>query len=326
MLVNDLKNEIKNYDKEDLIKIIAELYKRVPKAKKEEYDIDEFIKNINKKSVKTVKKETNFDTLKNEISYFLFCVDNDYYCTPNKIVSKKERSSWRFKVKKFYKELYSILPDSNKGEEATYLLIELFNRLSKGSNTLLFINWETFKALGVSQSNYYEVIIKRILDNGYTIDNLERCINLLTVDSDPYELTYKMFKVLLNNLPTVDVKENVIKLIKNKIQELTLELKNAKDYHQEFYLKELINNFVKLSSDILFSLHENTKAIAFIKENYIAKNIEVKEYIVLDKLYELNLITEWIKEYEDNINKVDLRNSLKEQYEELKQNLGIKMG
>ena len=41
MLVNELKNEIKKYNKNDLEKIIVELYKRMPKAKKEESDIKE---------------------------------------------------------------------------------------------------------------------------------------------------------------------------------------------------------------------------------------------------------------------------------------------
>ncbi len=47
MLVADLKKEIEKYNKKELESIIVELYKRIPKHKKEDYDIDEFIKNIN---------------------------------------------------------------------------------------------------------------------------------------------------------------------------------------------------------------------------------------------------------------------------------------
>lgn len=84
-----------------------------------------------------------------------------YYVVANKTISKKERSSWRFKVKRYYKELNNILPNSQNGTKATLLLIEIFKRLSIGSNRLLFINWETFRALGVAQSEYYNTIMKR---------------------------------------------------------------------------------------------------------------------------------------------------------------------
>ena len=46
MLLKDLKNEIKKYNKKELESIIVELYKRLPKSKKEDYDIDNFIKNM----------------------------------------------------------------------------------------------------------------------------------------------------------------------------------------------------------------------------------------------------------------------------------------
>ena len=47
MLVSKLKKQIENYDKKDLEKIIIELYKRIPKNKKEDYNIDYFIQNVN---------------------------------------------------------------------------------------------------------------------------------------------------------------------------------------------------------------------------------------------------------------------------------------
>ena len=105
MLISELKEEIKKYNQKDLESIIVELYKRIPKNKKEDYNIDDFIKNVDNKQKINSKKEFNFEELEKEIKYFLSCVDNEYYVVPNKIVSKKERSSWRFKVKRYYKEL-----------------------------------------------------------------------------------------------------------------------------------------------------------------------------------------------------------------------------
>ena len=209
MLVSEIKNEIKDYSKKELEDIIIELYKRLPKAKKEDYNIDDFIRNVNNKENKSIKKSLDFDSLKKEILYFLECVDLGYYTKPNKIIAKKERSTWRFKVKKYYKDLNNIMPNSNSGDEATLLLIEIFKRLSKGSNILLFVNWETFNALGISQSDYYDTLMKRILYNGYSKEGLQRCIDLLNIEKDSYDY-YSMFQIFTFNLKTIDMKEDAI--------------------------------------------------------------------------------------------------------------------
>lgn len=69
MLVSEIRKELRKYNHKELENIILELYKTIPKKKK-------------------------------EIIYFLDCVDNGYYSSPNRIISKKERSSYRFKIKK----------------------------------------------------------------------------------------------------------------------------------------------------------------------------------------------------------------------------------
>ena len=59
----------------------------------------------------------------------------------------------------------------------------------KDFNTLLFVNRETFSAIGVSQSDYYDVLMKRILSNGVSRVNILECIELLEILKDPYELS-----------------------------------------------------------------------------------------------------------------------------------------
>lgn len=320
MLVNELRKEIEKYDKNELKNIIIELYKRIPKNKKEDYNIDEFIKNSKKKT--STKKEISFEELQKEIIYFLQLVDNDYYAIPNKIVSKKERSSWRFKVKRYYKNLNNILPNSENGSSATILLIEIFKRLSIGSNRLLFINWETFKALGVSQGEYYDTILKRILYNGYTKDNLKKCIDLLDVLKDPYELSYDMFWVFISNLKTISIKEISLELLADKVTTLKEHLKNTKNSHEKFDIIENINNYVECILEIYLTMNECDCAIKYFHKNYIENDKEIKEYILLEKLEKLNLIKEWIKEYESNTN-IKFRNSITEKYTKLKKSSSI---
>lgn len=317
MLVKELKKEIKDYNKKELENIIVELYKRLPKSRKEDYDIDKFIQNI-KLNGKTTKRETSFEDLHKEIIYFLTCVDNEYYAIPNKVISKKERSSWRFKVKKYYKELNNISPKEENGALATCLLIEIFKRLSIGSNRLLFINWETFRALGVTQSEYYDTLIQRIFYDGYSKENLQKCIDLLDIEKDPYELSYDMFEMFICNLKTVDIKELAIPILDNKMQQLAMKQKNVTNSNIRFYLEQDINHYVECIVEIYFSLSEVDKGIKYFHKNYIESDKEIKEYILLNKLDDLNFIKDWLNEYEKNINKINYRDSLRKRYDELK--------
>lgn len=321
MLVNELKKEIEKYDKNELKKIIVELYKRIPKNKKEDYSIDEFIKDI-KINNKSTKKEVLFENLQKEIIYFLQLVDNDYYATPNKIVSKKERSAWRFKVKRYYKELNNILPNSENGNSATILLIEIFRRLSIGSNRLLFINWETFRALGVSQAEYYDTIMKRILYNGYTKENLEKCIDLLDVLKDPYDLSCCMFWIFMSNLKTINNKEISLELLKDKVSTMKLHLNETKNSHEEYAITDNINNYIECILEIYLTINEYECGIAYFHKNYIEDDKEIKEYVLLGKLEELNLTKEWIKEYESN-NNIKFRNSINEKYTKFKKAISV---
>ena len=246
MLVNELKNEIKKYDKKELEFIIVSLYKRIPKKVKEEYDIDSYIKNIDiNKKTDVVKKEILFDEIYNEIIYFIECIDLGYYCSLNRVISKKDRSTWRFKVKRFYKELNKISPDSENGSIATSLLIELFKRLSRGTSILLFTNWNTFGASGIEQRDYYDVLIKRITFNGLTKESLKECVDLISVDNDPNG--YSLFSAFINNLKTIDSINISIDLLKEKIISLKEELSNTKNGTDSYYInKNIKDEFDKL--------------------------------------------------------------------------------
>ena len=65
-------------------------------------------------------------------------------------------------------------------------------------------------------------------------------------------------------------------------------------------------------------MNEIKKGIDFFRANYIEDNKEEKEDILLSELEELNLITEWIYEYEKNANKINFSDSLKEKYHKFK--------
>lgn len=317
MLVSELKQELEKYDKKELIKIAAELYKRVSKAKKEEYQIDEFIKDF-KLQTKPQEKKVSLSDLQNEILEFLSDVDQGYYASPNRKVSKKERSGWRFKVKRYYKELISYDAGSMEGVLATDLLIEIYKRISRGSNYLLFANWETFRAIGVSQYEYSNMLFTRILSRGHSEDTLKKCIDLLGLPSDPYEsLSRDVYDTFISHLVSSDDKHFVIQVLMEKVGELEEKKKEYEKQRKEtFYLQEEINDCTMCILDISILLGEIDKGIKYYHKYYDYSTAEVKEYVLLEELERYELYSEWIQEYERH--SLDYRDTLQEKYKKFK--------
>lgn len=327
MLVSELKKVIKDYNLEEKDKLILEFYKRIPKRVKEEYEIDDFILNIkNNVKDKTSKKEEKltFNKLKKQIVYFLDCVDNDLYASPNRIVSKDERSKWRFKVKKFYKELNSYEPVSIEGIEATYFLEKLYYFLSLGSCILKFSNWETFKAIGVSQAEFLSNIMQRKLISSDNLkENISFCTKLLEYEFDPYRWE-SIEKTFVSNLKTIEERLTAIDNLKEKVDVYNNKLKEAKNnYHLEYTIEEKINTFVECIVYIYFDLNEVDNGIKYFHKYYKKRDNEIKEYILLNYLEYYELDEEWIEEYEKHLN-LDYRKSLKEHYKLLKDKISLK--
>lgn len=317
MLVKEVKKELEKYNKKELETIIVGLYKLIYKQKREENNVDDFIKNLEDKN-KPKKKKQSFEEIREEINAFIENVDNKYYAIPNRVISKSERSKWRFKVKKYYKELTSIRPDENNGKEATKLLIEIFKRLSKGSNILLFSNWQTFRAIGVDQSEYYDVIVKRIIFEGYTKDNINECIKLLDVCEDPYEFSISMYKVFAGNLNNIKAMVFATDLLNEKVIKLKEKLNSTKDYSRQYDITSDINNSVLCILDIYITMGEIDNGIKYFNKNYIKSSREIKQYILLECLEDNNLDEYWIREYERCMNEMKYSESLIEKYNRLK--------
>ena len=320
MLVKELKDTIKKYSKEDKDKIIVELYKRIPKRVKEDYDIDNFLINLENNKVKKEDKVLSFEELSYEILSFIKCVNLGYYASPNKIISKQERSKWRFKVKKYYKALITYDPCSIDGINATNLLKSLYKILSIGTYSLRFSNWNTFGAIGICQSDFLETIMTRKLYNGVTKENMKFCVDLIDVEFDPYEYHLSILMSFVSCLKTNDLKYLAIETINELMKEKKDNYANLKkkSYHQEYEFQEKMNYCTECIIYIYFNLHEVDNGIKYFKKNYIEENKEVKEYILLDRLEMYDLYKDWIKEYESVVNKIDLRDSLKEKYEKIK--------
>lgn len=321
MLVKDLRKTLEKYDKKEMTDIVVELYKRLPKKVKEDYDIDKFIEDINNKTKKEEKK-VSFDDLCSEMRYFLDCAKAGFYSSPNKVVPKKERSNWRFKAKRYYKELIKTIPTTDIGVKSTKLLIELYELVSRGTNTLVFTNWDTFRALGVSQTEYFDMLLKRVLSTGESINNIKVCIDLLDNCKDPDVLDEFLINIFIDNLRTEESKLTAINLLDEKVVEVKEKIRSlGKKYnhYDMYYLEEDNNLYVETVTRLYFSSFEADEGIKYYQKNYIHYNSEVKEYILLEILRELELYEDWITEYERASKKIKLREELTKDYEKIKE-------
>ena len=325
MKVVEIRNELKKYNMEEKDKIIIELYKRIPKRVKEEYNIDGYLKNIkvNENTKKEKEVKLTFEELASEINYFLECAWNELYSEPNRIISKSERSKWRFKAKKYYKELSSIDINSEYYDESNKLLIELFKVLSRGTNYLLFSNWETFRAVQISQEDFFDLIMKRVLVN-FNEENLETIVKLLEVDKDPYGSLYKViYNVFLNNLTSNNQLEMALEIIKKEVDDLNIQVIELSKKGKEYDLKEKCNYFVLTILDIYIRLEDVNKGIEYYNKYYKAYNYETKIYDLLEELEDNEAYQEWISVYE-NHKEIQNRESMQVKYKLFKRQLGVK--
>lgn len=318
MLVSELRKIITKYNNDEKDKIIVELYKRIPKNIKEEYDIDKFITTLDNKKPKETKV-LSIEELEKEINYFIDCANKGLYECPNKIISKKERSNWRFKVRNYYKLLNQFLPDTPEGNKATELLTKIFKVVSLGSCYLTFSNWETFRAIQVSQEEFIQNIIRRKLEEGINKENISYCVELLTVEYDPYGYYRAVLIAFENCMKTEEMKRIAITLLKEQVikyRSKALELKKSKK--SDYRAREYIRYFIECIVDLYFYLGEVDNGINYFHKNFTETTKEVKEYILLELIENFELYDEWIKEYEKHIGKIDYRDSLKEKYNKLK--------
>lgn len=315
MKVNELREIVKKYNEIDKEKLVLELYKRIPKNIKEDYNIDEYIKNINVKIGKENQEKT-IEQIEKEVNYFIECAQDDLYVRPNKIIPKSERSKWRFKVKTFYKELNKFLPATEEGNKATDLLKDLFEILSFGTHYLTFSNWNTFGAIQISQSEFLNNIVQRKLSNGITKEKLLYCIQLLNAKHDPQESHKALLYSFEACLKTSDAKYMAIELLEKEVIKWKEKYKKDDKYENQEYT----NYFVECIMDIYFELCEVKEGIRYFQKHYIERDKEIKEYILLEKLEEFELYKEWIMEYEKHLGKIDYRDRLKEKYTKYKNN------
>lgn len=326
MKIQEFRDKMKQCKREDVEKIAAELYKLLPKSKKEE-EADPMIEEIisGKAAAKVSEKKKaaviDFSELKTQIETFLEYVDRGYYYEPNRIVPKNKRSKWRFEVKNFIKMINEVPVDGENGAESARLLRGIYKRLAHGCGYYIFSSEDPFQSVGIRQPDFYSMLVKRTFATGFTDKNLKNMLeDATTVYIDRNSLHIELEAIYVNALPTSDLKYKAIAFIKEYVNRYESEIKAAKHSRDTYQLKYTIEEMCETMLLLSIYLCEPEDAVAYYWQHDYESKKEVTLYKILDTIGCYGDEKLWIRVYEEGLKKgITPRDSLKMRYQKLKQ-------
>ncbi len=282
MKVGELREKLSKMTVDEITKLTVEFYKLIPKAKKENYNIDELIENPVKKKTKKKVVVVEIEDIDYYVSEFIADARDDLYIRPNKIISKKERTNWRFKVKKWYKELLITNREDLDLEFQAEILLKLYQFLCESCHTIYFNSEDVFESIGIEQKLFFRAVLnllveakgkKSIIDEGISL-SLHRGLSYDTTHSD-------LMNEVLNLLNIPDLKIDAI----NKINEILSQSKPKISDKNVILSSRQKNDLAKFGFIIYASLGEYGNAIKIFKKNYHDSSAEVKLFVLVKLLF-----------------------------------------
>jgi hypothetical protein len=295
MKVDELRGKLSTLEKADIIKLAIEFYKLVPKAKKEDYNLDALINSPDEKKAK-ISVETqsvSLEDIEKEVNEFIVNAKAQYYLIPNRIISKQDRAKWRFTVKAWYKELINTKRTNWDIEKQADVIKNLYQLLCESCHFQYFSGDDTFQSVGVPQTDFYRTVMQLIEQSRGKIGVINVGINLIVDNSlNRYTLYSSLMVEFVNILAIPDAKykalDMTIKLLEKN--NLTIDTNSKKNYgsynSSDYYKRTRNNNLAEMGFRLYASLFEYDEAIQFYKKYAYERDNEVKLYVLIRLLFE----------------------------------------
>ncbi|MDR3601919.1 MAG: hypothetical protein P4L49_15765 [Desulfosporosinus sp.] len=321
MRIKDVRNIVAGYSDETLRQLISELYKCLPKKIIEDKQIDALIENppdnrSGKNRVTKQKETPDLDEVCWETEEFIKNAREQNYFAPNQIIHKKERSKWRFVVKRLYKSLIVLSQDPEEIQESSRLLSELYKLMCEACKVYLFNTEDPFASVGIDQAEFYNNVVAVMARTG----NPEQWIGealLLTLEPI-VTLDHSLMGVLIEMLKSAPLKEIAIGICEQLRKLKTTPAKHRRDL--KYYLEERNDALTKLIFRLNMVLGEKEAAIADFKSHYKDSKVEIELYVLLRQLFNYKEKVLWLREYEWGLQqKVQPRKALVETYKCIKE-------
>ncbi len=328
MKIQEFRDKMKSADRAVLEKIAADLYRRLPKALKEE-ELDTFIDQLLAGDVppKAAKSgQIPFEQLEKEILTFLSHVDANYYWEPNRVVPKAQRSKWRFEVMRFLKQLDAIPADDAHAQRAAKLYLEIYNRLAYGCGYYIFPTEDPFASIRRRQGDFYPVMVARYFSAGFTDDKILDMLRAATsTNIDRCSLYEELELAFIRELRTRDMREKAMAIARREVLQLEAEAPTKpKQFlsHREYEIKRIISEICIVILGLGIAIYEEADAVDFFMKHYDGRTQEIKLYVALNRIDAFDGSPSfWLKTYEDGVRRgIKPRDELVAKYKERKVN------
>jgi hypothetical protein len=287
--VKELREKLGKLKKEEIIKLAVEFYKSVPKAKKEDNALDSLINNPSeKKAKKSISTQISLSVIETDVNTFIENAKGEYYLYPNRIVPKKERSTWRFKVKKWYRELINTKRTDGNLKQQAQILSDLYELISEACGYNYFSAFDPFQSIGLEQREFYRSVLILFQEaEGKTILTEKGIQLIIGNDLNEYTFYSELMSELIALLDIPDLKNQAIKntkkiILKNGFKAEEKTKKGRWSFSDgEFEKMRTHNNLVEFIFRLYASLFEFKEATVFFYENYYDQDEEIKLYVLI---------------------------------------------
>jgi hypothetical protein len=321
MKIPELKLAIANHTKEDLAYLLVELYKQVPKSKKEDNEIDAMIlagkpASGEAKAKKTPQMKT-FVLIKSEVDEFVEHATKQHYLGKDRAIAKKDRPKWRFTCKALLKDLFENFQKEKESRvDCANALEQLYKILSIGGNYHYFSAEDTFASVGYVHESLCSDIIKCYFQTFPLKLAAEKAVYLLGTNADtPNAYFGSRCSHFLNTIKDDDPKlealtvvaKTIVLEIHQKIDEHLADEKRKKmSYSQLSYnLTEASANLIELIFNCLFLLEREDEAIEYyhVNNKKYPEDREIQLYILIRYLIRNNAHNLAVREIERAVEK-----------------------
>lgn len=315
--IPELRDALQGRSADDLRLITVELYRRIPKKIIEEKNLDHLIQDPQEylaaaKRPKPVELP-DVEYLAFEVEQFVSDALQQYYFAPNSFIHKSERPKWRFHVKRFHRELMSLMADPEARVEVSRLLDELFELMCYAEEVILFSSQEPFESIGIPKDSFFRDVIRAQRAAAADHRWIRQAVETLLRNARPFG--GRLIRQLVAELTTNPLREEGLRTVVEVFKDRPTpraRTRKAEPRHQTEHLAEL-------ALRICLAMKEYDRGIAFYLKHNAAYNDEVAVYILLSILREHHLPDLWLREYEAAIRSgVPLRDGLRREYKAMK--------
>jgi hypothetical protein len=302
MKVDELRVKLLKLDQKDLIRIAVEFYKLIPKSKKEDNNLDTLIDSPEVAMAKpaVVAMYRSIEAIEAEVNTFMTNAREQNYLMPNRIIPKKERSTWRFKVKAWYKEIVNIKNASVDILKQAEVLSNLYQLLCDACRYQYFSSDDPFNSVGITQTDFYRSVLQLIDKAQGQAGVVNKGIGLI-VNNDLSTMT--LYSDLMDEfilmLGNPDVKYAAIDLVNKMVAENKKPSAPKKssyydNFGETYRIESKNNNLAEFGYKLYASLFDYEEAIQLYKKHAKQSDSEVKLYILIRLLFQ-NRQKEYIK-------------------------------